>query len=214
MGIIKNMFPSLPKSKKGNLFPNMPKRSKKQSSFPSFNRMKKMGKTFKFLDGWNKNNIYEISINSNKISEKLTHFPITVVLNSINASDLFSHLGATNWKKIAITDENANELYVEKEQYNTTTLKACFHCSKSDFVISNSKDTKLYLYYDNTHNDNDSYVGEATTTPAQKVWTSFEKIVYNFAQDPSGGTNCIKDSTINHNHASTSGSMTSSDLVA
>ena len=160
---------------------------------------------------WNLDNIYEITINHKKIKSDLVHFPITIILNS-DHSDIFTEVGS-NWKKIAMADKNGNQLYVEVEQWNVSLKKATLHVSRSDFVLSRLRDTKLYLYYDSTHNDNDNYVGEANSTPAKKVWDSSFKLVYNMAQDPSGGSNCIKDSTSNANHGTPSSSMTNTDLI-
>ena len=48
--------------------------------------------------------------------------------------------------------------------------------------------------------------------PAHAVWDANYKAVYHMNQDPSGGTDCIKDSTNNNNHGTPSG-MESGDLV-
>jgi hypothetical protein len=45
------------------------------------------------------------------------------------------------------------------------------------------------------------------------VWNSDFAAVYTMAQDPSGGADCIIDSTSNANHGTPGGSMTSGDLV-
>jgi hypothetical protein len=53
----------------------------------------------------------------------------------------------------------------------------------------------------------------AGSAAAQNVWNSDFAAVYNMAQDPSGGADCIIDSTANANHGTPNGSMTSDDLV-
>lgn len=73
-------------------------------------------------------------------------------------------------------------------------------------------DTVLNLYYDETQDDN-TYVGDIGDTPAQSVWDSNFVAVYHMAQDPSGGTDCILDSTSNELHGTPAGSMTSGDLI-
>lgn len=50
-------------------------------------------------------------------------------------------------------------------------------------------------------------------TPSQSVWDSNFVGVWHMAQDPSGGADCILDSTANGYHLTPNGSMTSGDLV-
>ncbi len=58
------------------------------------------------------------------------------------------------------------------------------------------------------------YVGLTGDVEAQSVYDESFVAVYNMAQDPSGGTDCILDSTSHENHGTPTGSMTSEDLVA
>ena len=57
------------------------------------------------------------------------------------------------------------------------------------------------------------YVGQTGDFGAQAVWDENFVGVYHHAQDPSGGTDCILDSTSNKNHGTPDSTMTSSDLV-
>ncbi len=50
--------------------------------------------------------------------------------------------------------------------------------------------------------------------PHYSVWDEYFKLVYHMDQDPSGGADCIKDSTINNNHGTPAGTMLTEDLVA
>jgi hypothetical protein len=169
------------------------------------------------LTDWKKR--LKITIDNTNIDSALTHFPITlflgtsVGLGSDDVSCVFDEVGA-NSKKIAVTkDDGVTQLYVEIELWDYANEKAVLHVSKSDFTVSGSADTILYLYYDSSKADNTSYVGLTTETPALSVWDSNFKRVYHMAQDPSGGANSIKDSTSNASHGTPAGSMTSADLV-
>lgn len=52
-----------------------------------------------------------------------------------------------------------------------------------------------------------------TATPSARVWDGGFAAVYHMAQDPTGGADCIKDSTFNLNHGTPVGSWTQSKLV-
>lgn len=152
-------------------------------------------------------------IDHTKIDSDLTHFPITLFLIESNANEVFTELGS-NYKKIGITQaDGTTQLYVEVEKWDSSSKEAVLHISRSGWTISSSQNTVFYLYYDSSAADNTSYVGDIGDTPAQNVWDSNFKAVYHMCQDPSGGTNCIKDSTSNANHGTPQGSMTSGDLV-
>lgn len=55
--------------------------------------------------------------------------------------------------------------------------------------------------------------GTVKYIPARRVWDNYFKSVYHMAQDPSGGSDCILDSTVSVNHGTPGGSMTSTDLA-
>ncbi len=78
--------------------------------------------------------------------------------------------------------------------------------------ILHDQPTDLLLYYDNTQEDN-YYVGDTASWPAQQVWPEEYDIVYHLNQDPSVGGACILDSTSNVYHSIPTGTMTTGDLV-
>ncbi len=80
-------------------------------------------------------------------------------------------------------------------------------------IVSATSDTILHLYYDASQVDNNTYIGDTGDGAAQQVWNSGFGAVYHMAQDPTGGTDCILDSTSNTNHGTPTGSMTSDDVV-
>jgi hypothetical protein len=55
--------------------------------------------------------------------------------------------------------------------------------------------------------------GIVPVSPAKAVWDSNFAAVYHMSQDPSGGTDCILDSTANANHGTPTGATSSGDLV-
>lgn len=79
--------------------------------------------------------------------------------------------------------------------------------------ISSSADTILKLYYDSTHADNTTYVGDIGSLPGQTVWDINFIAVYHMAQDPSGGAGCLLDSTSNILHGTPYGTMSTVDLI-
>ena len=95
-------------------------------------------------------------------------------------------------------------------QYNTA-----YTGFTSDAIV------QIQTFLPSTHDDGahaifDNFIINSGTVkapgPNAKVWSGFSG-VYTMAQDPSGGSKCILDSTSNNNHATPQGAMTSSDLV-
>jgi hypothetical protein len=80
-------------------------------------------------------------------------------------------------------------------------------------TIVSGTDTKLYLYYDKTHSDNTHYIGDTGDEAAQNVWDGNFIGVWHLAQDPSGGSAAIKDSTSSNNNGTPGGTMIIDDLV-
>lgn len=172
-----------------------------------------------WLSGWAKR--VEITIDNTNIDSDLTHFPVPIPLgtsvgqDSDDVSFVFDELGSdANRKKIAVTkSDGTTEIYVEIEFWNDSNEKALLWVSKSGLTISSGSTTTLYLYFDSTQSDNTSYVGDTGDSPAQNVWDSDYCGVWHLAQDPSGGSGAVKDSTSNGNDMTSGGSMTSGDLV-
>jgi hypothetical protein len=154
----------------------------------------------------------KIIIDHTKIDEDLTHFPVLITLSGTDAEDIITEVGS-NDKKIAIALSGGTQLYCEIEQWDTINNKITLWASRSDWTISSTEETVLYLYYDGAQDDNTTYIGYAGDVAAQNVWDSNFVAVYHMAQDPSGGAGCILDSTSNSNDGTPAGSMTSGDLV-
>jgi hypothetical protein len=174
------------------------------------------------LSGWNSNNKLKLTIDSSKVNEDLTNFPVLITLSSgtgitnFDTTAVFDELSTVSGtKKIAITTTISGvetELYTEIERWDWANEQAWLWTKVS--TISSGTDTNLYLYYDENHADNTNYIGDTGDTPAKNVWDDNFVGVWHMAQDPNGDSvNAIKDSTSNINHGTPAGAMTSDDLV-
>jgi prenyltransferase beta subunit len=99
-------------------------------------------------------------------------------------------------KKIAITNKEGQQLYVEVDNWDPLQKKADLWVKVPQ--ISSIDSTELYLYYDAGQRDNEFYVGNTAEGPAKNVWDEHYKAVYHFAQRQG----FVLDSTINHNFGS------------
>lgn len=166
-----------------------------------------------WLSDWTKR--VPLTIDSSKIGSDLTHFPIPIFLNSssgISAKDvteIFDDLGA-NSKKIAITqDDGTTQIYGEIEQWDSVGEQAVLWVSKSDLVLDSDVDTILYLYFDNTQADNNSYIGDVGGRT--EVFDSYTKAVWHLKELGNGTLGEYIDSTAN-NHDGQGGAGTGSKV--
>ena len=115
-------------------------------------------------------------------------------------------------KKLAITSSDGEtQQYVEIESWDAANKEAWLW-TKCPILYADTN-TDLYLYYDKDAADNDTYVGETGSLAATNVWDANFVGVFHLSQNPAGGTGAIKNSTQYGIHATSAGSMTSSDLV-
>lgn len=161
-----------------------------------------------WLTGWAKR--VKITIDSSDIDSVLSNFPIMVYLSRWAGQDqnddvsfIFSELESNaNRKKIAVTtSDGTTQCYVEIENWDHSNLEAYLWVKIPN--ISSSVDTKLYLYFDKSQPDNDSYVGDPNSTPAENVWDSNYVIVTHLKDDPD--TSHVRDSTSNNNDGTKTG---------
>jgi len=151
-------------------------------------------------------------IPAEKISSDLTHFPVKLYLNTSTHPEFFNEMSYTDRLKLqGVADNLPEELSIEIEEF--TNENAVLHLSSPSWVLSSGVDNIFRIYYSSLMSNNTAYVGDTGTSPAQNVWDSHFVGVYHMAQDPSGGTGCILDSTSSGNDGTPSGSMTSEDLV-
>lgn len=160
-----------------------------------------------WLSGWSKR--VKLTIDNTDIDSALTNFPILLYIsassgrNNDDISCVFDELTAdANRKKIAVTkDDGDTECYVEIEKWDDANEDAWLWVKAP--TVSNSADTDLYLYYDSTHADNDTYVGDTNDVVAESVWDSNFLAVYHMADGAS--TSAIYDSTSNDNDGTKKG---------
>jgi hypothetical protein len=114
----------------------------------------------------------EITIDSSKIDENLTHFPLPIPLSSGTCSDIFDEVGSDYLKIAVTTDDGETQLYCEVEQWDAVNEKALLWVSRSDWTISSTSDTEIYIYYDSTASDNTTYVGQAGDNRGGKMFIS------------------------------------------
>lgn len=161
-----------------------------------------------WLSGWDQR--IEITVSNTNIDSDLTHFPLMLKLGtsvgtgSDDVSAIFDEVGSSS-QKIAVTkSDGETEIYVEVEKWDDTGEDAILWVSKSDLTLSSSGTTTLYIYYDSTHADNTTYIGnDPDDTPSNNVWDSNFTAVYHMNQ--SSGS--LKDSTDNSNDGTFQGNL-------
>ena len=165
-------------------------------------------------------NRLKLTIDHTNVDSTLSDFPVLIKISdssgisSTDVSAVFTELGSdANRKKIAVTtDDEETQCYVEIERFDYANSVAWLWIKVPS--VASGAETILYLYYDSSQDDNTTYVGDTTDTPAQNVWDSDFKLIMHMSQDPNGDVaDVVKDSTSNVIHATPVGSMTTADLV-
>ena len=159
-----------------------------------------------WLPGWDKR--IKLTVDNGDIDGLLENFPILVYLstssgrNSTDVSCVFDELASdANRKKIAVTtSDGLTQCYVEIEKWDDANEQAWLWVKAPS--VASGADTELYFYYDSKKADNDTYVGDTNSTPAENVWDEWFEAVFHMAD---GADNQhIYDST-NHNNDGTKG---------
>lgn len=145
-----------------------------------------------WLTGWSSR--VEIQINSGDIDSNLTSFPILLYLSNSSSgiydedvSFIFDEVGS-NSKKIALTVGETSETYVEIERWDSGNEQAWLWANVTATASSNQS---LYLYYDNSHADNNAFVGDINSAEGSNVWNDFVGVYHMRDKD----ANEIYDST-------------------
>jgi len=151
-----------------------------------------------WLSGWSKR--IKITIDCTNIDSDKTWFPVTIFLGASvgqtpnDVTAIFDEVGA-NRKKIAVTkDDGTTELYVEIEQWDSVAEEAVLHVSLDGWVVTSAVNTEIYIYYDNTHADNNARVGDIGART--EVWDTNFKMVQHMVDTT---TSTITDSTSSNN---------------
>lgn len=134
----------------------------------------------------------------------LTWFPVTVHLTGAQAEEIFTELDAdADYMKVAFTKaDGTTELYAENEIFNQAGSLATYHVSRDGWVIAYDANTDFYMYYDNNHADNTTYIGTINTTPGAAVWDG-DFIFVSHQKDAT--TSTVLDSTSNNNDGTKKG---------
>ena len=140
-----------------------------------------------------------ITIDSTKVTEDLTNYPLLV---SITDGDLQANARSDGWDIWFADSDTVTKLDHEIESYDsaTGTLVAWVRIPN----LSSSADKVIYLNYGNPSSPDQS------NPPG--VWDSTYAGVWHLNEDPSGSAPQSTDSTSNNNNGS-SNNMTSGDLV-
>jgi len=138
-----------------------------------------------WLPGWKKR--IELAINdyAGDIGGEITWFPATIHLKDANggSTKVFLEVGA-NYRKIAITKaDGETELKGEIAVWNydsgtPANSTAIIHTSADGWVIDSN--TKVYLYYDKDHADNDN-INVVATAAGYAVYDGNHKGVWHMA---------------------------------
>jgi hypothetical protein len=141
-----------------------------------------------------------VTIDHTKIDELLTHFPVML---RVTEPAVFAELGAEKLKLAVMAADDKTQLYVEIEKWDEVGEEAILWVSRSDWEISDTEDTILYLYYDSTHADNTGYVGVPGSAAAEAVWDANHVMVQHM--NDGVDTSHITDSTTNDNDGTKKG---------
>jgi len=94
---------------------------------------------------------------------------------------------------------NASSHWVEIEVMGTDNYtieqEAIYYVSKDDLVISDSKDTILYMYYDNDATDNLAKIGSNISSVSENVWDDNYVLVQHMGSSLSDSTSNDTDGT-------------------
>jgi len=165
-----------------------------------------------WLSGWDQRIKLDIDY-TNKIGASVTQFPITIFLGAGNGetTKVFDEITTNNLKMAITTSDGETQMYGEIEKWDNGSQIGIIHTSLAGWTIS--ANTSIYLYYDNDHADNSTYIGVINSAAGATVWNANFVGVWHLAQDPSGTAPQILDSTSNDNDGTSGGTMTSADLV-
>ena len=145
----------------------------------------------------------KITVSNTNIDSDLTHYPLLLTLGTsvgtgaTDVSSIFDELtNDANRFKIAFTKtDGTTQLYAEIEKWDDANEIAIIWVSKSDLVLANAATTDIYIYYDSTKADNNTYIGDTNDEVAENVWDANHKLVYHLEDGAS--TSAVYDSTSN-----------------
>ena len=149
--------------------------------------------------------LFNVTIDNTKVSSTLTNYPLYVDLSDMPAS--FWSTVANGGGDIRVyASDGTTELAREVVSCDTSTDKGELHIKVPS--VSSSVDTVIKIDVDGARSD----YAVSATYGRDNTWTQYEA-VYHMQEDPSGTAPQMIDSTGNGYDLTTSGSMTSGDLI-
>jgi hypothetical protein len=149
------------------------------------------------MAGYNKR--VKVIIASSDIRADLYDYPYLVNLTSssgtgaTDCTDIFDTIGSSYLKIAVTTGDGLTQVPVEVDRWDNTNGYARLWVKLP--YVSCTEDTELFVYYDEAASDNTQYVGLPASTVGISVWESNYEHVWHLSNDPSGGADCIIDST-------------------
>jgi len=160
-----------------------------------------------------------IIIPRNSVEETLVDFPLMLNLSNesgltkTDLSEIFTELPSAAYRfKIAVLDDQNNQLYVEISSWRPQFKKAILWVKIP--VIDPSYETILYLYYGAEMPPNTEYVGDVGSTAGQNVWPAFYDIVLHTNQRTCNNGVITESTTTSGNHICTGGNFYTSNLTS
>jgi len=118
-------------------------------------------------------------------------------------------------KRIAVTDSDGfTQLPVEVERWDHWNKSYVLWTKTQTITASGTASNKLYLYYDADKTENTDYIGDVGSAVGRSVWDENFKGVWHLSEDPTGGANCIIDSTARLNHGTPANMAADDDITA
>ena len=149
-----------------------------------------------WLANWDKR--IKLTADNTKVDSDLTQFPLTVFLKTGNGetTKVFDEITTNNLKMAVTKTDGTTELYVEIEKWDNGNQIGILHCGLAADILDADADTDYYLYYDNDHADNSTYIGVLGSVAGESVWDSYHKLV---SHQVDATTSTTLDSTTNDN---------------
>jgi len=151
-----------------------------------------------YSDDWDYASL--LTIDSAQVPSNLVNFPLLV---HVTESLLITEAQSAG-QDILFTSSDNMKLNHEIESFTSGTGELWAWVKVPS--ISSSSDTQLYMYFGNS--------GAANQENITGTWDSSFAMVQHLNQDPSGGAPQMLDSTSNNNDGTSSGTMTSGDLIS
>lgn len=152
----------------------------------------------------------EVTIDYTKVAADQTDFVVYINLADLlkGGADIFDTCRTDGGDIRATKSDGTTELPIEIVAIDTTAKTGEIHVKYSG-TLSSSSNTIIRIYY----NGSDTLPSVSSTYGRNNVWTGYSQ-VYHLGQDPSTGAPQFTDSTASGFNLTTTGSMTSADVVA